>query len=95
MKSFFLLLIATSSTFLACSQTDKSKRPSPPAIAKETLSNGITVSIDYSQPAIKGRTVGKDVEPNMEQVWRAGANEATVFTIDKDVEIEGKKLPAG
>jgi len=95
MKSLLLLLIATSSSLLACSQTDKSKRPSPPAIAKETLANGTNVSIDYSQPSVKGRTVGKEVEPFMEQVWRAGANEATVFTIDKDVEIDGKKLPAG
>jgi hypothetical protein len=29
------------------------------------------------------------------QVWRAGANEATVFEVDKDVKVEGKKLPAG
>ncbi len=29
------------------------------------------------------------------QVWRTGANEATVFETDKDVMIEGKKLAAG
>ena len=29
------------------------------------------------------------------KVWRAGANEATVFATDKDVKIEGKSLPAG
>jgi hypothetical protein len=28
-------------------------------------------------------------------VWRTGANEATVFETDKDVTIDGAKLPAG
>lgn len=80
----------------ACSQGgDKSKRPSPPASVKETISSGTTVSIDYSQPSIKGRTIGKDVEPMQGKVWRAGANEATVFEVDKDVKVEGKDLPAG
>src|SRR5262249_10870323 len=60
-----------------------------------TLSNGTTVSIDYSQPGVKGRTIGKDLEPMDGKVWRAGANEATVFEIDKPVKIEGKELAAG
>ena len=29
------------------------------------------------------------------KVWRMGANEATVFETDKDVTINGQKLPAG
>jgi hypothetical protein len=94
MKSLlFSLLLLTA--MVSCGQEDKSKRPSPPATAKETLNNGTTVSIDYSQPAVKGRTIGKDVEPMAGQVWRTGANEATVFEIDKDVKIEGQSLPAG
>ena len=76
-------------------QDDKSKRPSPPAKVSQTLSSGASVSIDYSQPSLKGRTIGKDVEPMQGQIWRAGANEATVFETSKDVTVEGKKLPAG
>lgn len=30
-----------------------------------------------------------------DKVWRAGANEATLIETDKDLIIEGKKLPAG
>jgi hypothetical protein len=74
---------------------DKSKRPSPPAKVTQTINTGATISIDYSQPSLKGRTIGKDVEPMRGQVWRMGANEATVFETDKDVLIEGQKLPAG
>ena len=33
--------------------------------------------------------------PAKESPWRAGANENTVFTVSHEVEIEGKKLPAG
>ncbi len=73
----------------------KSKRPSPPAKVTETVSSGATVTIDYSQPSLKGRTIGKDVEPMNGKVWRAGANEATVFEVNKDVKVEGQTLPAG
>ena len=45
---------------------------------------------------LKGRQIGKDsVEPKKDKVWRTGANEATVFEINKDVTINGKTLPAG
>lgn len=95
MKSLLFLVVASTFTLLACGQADKSKRPSPPAQAKETLANGTVVSIDYSQPSLKGRTIGTDVEPKEGQVWRSGANEATVFEVSKDVKIEGSALPAG
>lgn len=74
---------------------DKSKRPSPPAMASETTSNGVTINIDYSQPSVKGREIGKAVEPMKGKVWRTGANEATVFEVNKDVTIDGKSLKAG
>ena len=76
-------------------QEDKSKRVSPPALAKETLSNGTVVSIDYSRPSVKGRTIGKNLEPINGKVWRTGANEATVFEVNKNVKVQGKALPAG
>ena len=99
MKHFLSLLIATgfllSASSLNAQQQDKSKRPSPPATVTQKINSGATITIDYSQPSIKGRTVGKDVEPMKGQVWRMGANEATVFQTDKDVTINGQKLPAG
>jgi hypothetical protein len=93
MKYLFLSLV----TFIALtgfSQEDKSKRPSPPASVSETLKNGTVVSIDYSQPSLKGRTIGDQVAP-FGEVWRTGANEATVFQVSKDVKLEGQPLPAG
>ena len=87
------LLIMSSLAVMA--QPDKSKRPSPPAIAKATLKSGANVSIDYSQPSVKGRTIGTDLEPIPAKVWRTGANEATVFETDKDIKVQEKLLPAG
>ena len=79
----------------AQAEEDKSKRPSPPAKIIQKISSGVTISIDYSQPSVKGRTIGKDLEPKDGEVWRTGANEATIFETDKDVTINGNKLPAG
>lgn len=87
---FLSLLVA----FTACAQPDKSQRPSPPALAKQKVGE-VTVSIDYSQPSVKGRTIGTDLEPMDGKVWRTGANEATVFEVDKDVTVEGKPLEEG
>lgn len=74
---------------------DKSKRPSPPAKVTQKIPSGATILIDYSQPSLKGRTIGKDQEPLNGKVWRTGANEATIFETDKDVTINGAPLPAG
>ncbi|MBC7746265.1 MAG: DUF2911 domain-containing protein [Flavobacterium sp.] len=96
MKKILLLTLIAGifTTTNALAQQDKSKRPSPPAKVSETISSGATISIDYGQPSLKGRTIGKDIVPYGE-VWRAGANEATVFETNKEVKIEGKVLPAG
>lgn len=100
MKKLFTMALLASGLLAsvhvkAQSEEDKSKRASPPAKVIQKINSGATISIDYSQPSIKGRTIGKDIEPMDGQVWRTGANEATIFETDKDVTIDGKKLPAG
>lgn len=91
--SFFAIGAISLSAMTACSQ-DKSTRPSPPAKATVTTTKGVTIGIDYSQPSVKGRTIGKDIA-TFGEVWRTGANEATVFEVDKPVTIGGKNLAAG
>ena len=81
-------------TLGSCAQADKSKRPSPPALVTQKIGD-LTISIDYSQPSVKGRVIGTDLEPKPGQVWRTGANEATVFEVDKDVKVNGNALPKG
>ncbi|WP_256007168.1 DUF2911 domain-containing protein [Pedobacter deserti] len=93
-KTIVLSFIAAFFTLSVSAQQDKSKRPSPPAVAKETTASGLTIMIDYSQPSLKGRAIGTELAP-YGKVWRAGANEATIFEISKNAKVEGKALPAG
>lgn len=68
-----------------------------PTSSKETATgkiNGATISINYGSPSVNGRQIWGALVP-FDQVWRAGANDATTFETDKDVLIEGSKLPAG
>ncbi len=90
--SMLSMLLLTS--FHTIAQNDKSKRPSPAATVSQKI-GAATITITYSQPSIKGRTIGVDVEPMADKVWRAGANEATVFETDKDLIVSGKVLPKG
>lgn len=92
--SFICFLMMFSIASCAQKKEDKSKRPSPPAVATQKVGEA-TIKIDYSQPSLKGRAIGKDVEPMAGKVWRTGANEASIFEVDKNVTVEGKPLPAG
>ncbi len=105
MKKLFALLTiavcATASIYAQPTQSlsvhSKDAKPiaSPRDSLVATLRNGTTITLTYGSPGVWGRTVGKDLDPMEDSVWRAGANEATTFAIDKDVTIEGQKLPAG
>lgn len=93
MKQLFFSFLALLN-ISAFAQQDKSKRPSPPALVTETIKTGNVVTIDYSQPSLKGRAIGTELAPYGE-LWRTGANEATIFEISKDAKLEGQTLPAG
>jgi Protein of unknown function (DUF2911) len=98
MKKLFAFTAIAMALFTASTvhaQEDKSKRASPPASVSQKIRSGATIRIDYSQPSVKGRTIGKDLEPMEGKVWRVGANENTIFETDKDVKVDGKPLPAG
>jgi len=87
------ILIPVIVFFISCGE-DKMKRPSPPATVNVKTNSGNEIGIDYSQPGVKNREIGKEIAP-YGQVWRTGANEATVFEITRDAKIEGHELPAG
>src|ERR1700757_5255309 len=85
-------LTFASVTLLA--QQDKGSRPSPPAKAECKLSNGKTITVDYSSPRADGRKIFGGLVPYGE-VWRAGANKATTFVTTADLKVGGKDVPAG
>jgi hypothetical protein len=71
----------------------KSDIPSPRKEMKGTI-GGATVTVNYGSPAVKGRTLWGGLVP-YDQVWRAGANEATSIEVSQDVTVGGKTLAAG
>ncbi len=65
-----------------------------PADSTSGQIKGATVSIRYNSPSVKGRQIWGALVP-YDKVWRAGANQATVFTTDQNIKVEGKEIPAG
>jgi hypothetical protein len=68
-------------------------QPSPKGTVTQRV--GLTdVTITYSRPSVKGRTIFGTVVPYGKR-WRTGANATTSIKFSDDVTIEGKKVPAG
>ncbi|MDP2041017.1 MAG: DUF2911 domain-containing protein [Algoriphagus sp.] len=88
-KSLFAFALTAFVAFSASAQEKAS-----PARSAEGTAAGSKITINYSSPAVKGRTIWGDLVP-LGQVWRAGADDATTFTTSKDITIQGQKLPAG
>lgn len=82
-----LLLVFFFVTAISCAQKS-------PRLQTEGKINNIAIAIDYGAPSVKGRTIWGGLE-KYDKVWRAGANENTTISFDKDVSINGNKLPAG
>jgi hypothetical protein len=67
--------------------------PSPKAQVEQVI--GLTtVTVDYWRPSMKGRRIFGDLVP-MDEMWRTGANRATIVTLSGDVQIQGQTLPGG
>jgi hypothetical protein len=68
-------------------------QPSPKSTVTQRV--GLTdVTITYSRPSVKGRTIFGTVVPFGKR-WRTGANATTSIKFSDEVTIEGKKVPAG
>ena len=67
------------------------------ASPRDTLNavvGGANIWIDYGRPAKRGRTIWGTLVP-YDTTWRLGANAATQFRTDKDLDIGGMTVPAG
>lgn len=67
--------------------------PSPLQIFTQQFGMG-EVSIEYSRPSVKGRTIFGDVVP-FGKIWRTGANATTKITFTDDVTMDGNAVKAG
>ncbi len=67
--------------------------PSPLCTVQQRI--GLTdLTIEYSRPGMKGRTVYGDLVP-YGSMWRTGANASTKLEFSKDVRLGGQDVPAG
>jgi hypothetical protein len=98
-----LVLVCAAMTSVAVSlvsaQPPAQKQPlSPPAEASATIA-GKTLSIKYGAPSVRGRQIfangGVISKDRTYPVWRAGANAATAFHTDADLDIKGLAVPKG
>jgi len=66
---------------------------SPPDTVRTTIA-GANLVVAYSRPLKRGRVIFGNIVP-WNQVWRTGANAATMFTTDKDLVFGSTVVPAG
>jgi hypothetical protein len=95
MKAPLSLLAVASALAAAPAVAQQLDLPRPSPLAKVTQTVGLTdITVDYSSPAVKGRTIFGGLLP-FDELWRTGANSATKITFSKDVTIDGKPVVAG
>jgi hypothetical protein len=92
-RGLFLAAAGVLMSSMIFAQGDKASKPSPPATATGKV-GAANITITYSSPSVKGRKIFGELVP-FDKVWRAGANEATIFETDKVINVGGKELPAG
>ena len=95
MRTVTLLVFTLATISWSDAQTQLTSTPvaSPSATVSQTI--GLTkVTVIYNRPAVKDREIWGQLVP-YGKIWRAGANENTIFECSTDVTIEGKSLPAG
>jgi len=97
MKSKLILFIFLFASYEMA--TAQITMPAPSPAGKVYAKFGLTdINITYSRPKVKGRKIWGTGDEYLEQygkVWRTGANSGSIITIDKDLTVEGKNLPAG
>lgn len=69
------------------------KKHSPESLV-EFKQDDLEISVFYNRPYKNNRDIFGALVPYGE-VWRTGANEATTFTTNKSLSIDGQRLPAG
>lgn len=92
MKKIILFISAALLSFGIEAQV-KTPQPSPSSKIEQVI--GLTdVSVEYSRPSMKGRTIFGNLVP-YDKLWRTGANKNTQITFSDDVKVGSKELKKG
>jgi hypothetical protein len=92
MKKLTLLLCVV---IASVSLNGQISTPAPSPSGKIMQTVGLTdVSVEYSRPSMRGRTIFGDLVP-YDKLWRTGANKNSMITFSDDVTIDGQEVKAG
>ena len=92
MQSRIITLLMVLVTFVIQAQI-QTPQPSPGAEIEQVI--GLTeIEVDYSRPAMRGRTIFGDLVP-YGKLWRTGANQRTKFSTSTDITVQGEALKKG
>ncbi len=93
MKKMIFTVFAVCILLTVNAQQLTTPQPSPTQTIKQNFGLS-SIELSYSRPGVKGRKVFGDLVP-FDNVWRTGANAATILTFADEVMIGDKKIPAG
>lgn len=94
MKKLFLSAIVLYATVTTADAQLRTPSPSPTQSIRQDF--GLSrIELTYSRPSARNRKVMGDLVPYDGNVWRTGANGATVLQFGDEVTIGGTKVPAG
>ncbi|WP_370476531.1 DUF2911 domain-containing protein [Tamlana flava] len=92
MKKLLLILLTFTTVYSVNAQVNT---PAPSPFSKVEQKVGLTdITLEYSRPSVKGRTVFGDLVP-FGKMWRTGANKNTIITFSTDAVVDGQTLKAG
>jgi hypothetical protein len=98
-KTTLALALALAGSAAGAHAQDAQATPRPPRPAHEQVTatvGGKKVTVDYGRPSLNGRTLDQLMSKlGPDRVWRAGENQVTTLTTERDIMIGGKRLPAG
>lgn len=92
-----VVLLAGACSLFCPSPLSAQQQPQPilsPRDSTEVIISGKRIKIDYGRPSMRGRKIMGELVP-YNKWWRTGANEATGFVTEADLEIDGVTLPKG
>jgi hypothetical protein len=90
---YLITLLVAGTSLTANAQAPRIPEASPTQTIIQDFGLG-KVTITYSRPSVKGRVIFGGINP-YGQVWRTGANAATIITFSENVIVEGHSVPAG
>ncbi len=93
MKKFYTLMVLCLALSITVSAQVQAPQPSPSTKVEQKV--GLTdVTLEYSRPGVKGRTIFGDLV-TLDKMWRTGANKNSIVTFSTSVMINGKEIEAG